>query len=1600
MNLHFMKITKTQRHRIGRKFFALMLIVVTQIQYFPLGTVLAQTASESALEEQAEATMSAAIKKLSPEQSLTNLSGLTVKKTLPTLPSFYMLPRHRGSSLVLGVQSQSNASAAIARPAAVQKLSKKHFKSNEDIAFSIANAHNQQLDISVLNPDGNEADVEIAKEEHMDSQIYTIAPRTTHFKPGKYTLIVEDANNNTSKQDFTWGVLAINTNKSIYTPNERVDIAIAVLNESGEMVCDARVELEVTGPNNLSAKLSTKEKSIIVNSECTSHAMTLKPDYEAHIQTEGVGYYTLRLTAESKNGVFSITDGFEVKESLPFEVERTSATRIYPPHTYPVIIGIKANQDFTGTVNEIVPGDFVVTHDKDLQGYDSIERVALASEEKAVLGATVPSIIMPFKGDYPVSLGFGDHLIDEQQKDLYAQFGVVGHDGIDFDMPTGTEIIAVDDGEILIAEESDYGNTVVIQHKWGKSYYGHLSDSKVSQHDKVKKGEIIALSGNSGITTGPHLHFGIKPEQHDTDNGYYGKIDPSFYLGLKPQLSSVLGVSTSTQEDGDHAAPDLSQAENDNMQLLTWRVNLKKGDTIRLGYNYKAPEISPQFYTVGPATFVSRDGEKVFQEERAWQIAADAIGGQTVLYFHTEASDFNSASGSAVMGLPEANTTTAITEGIGVGFTGYPCKATNVVAGTTEVEVDMDGAGGTTGEKCVHSFFSSPVGQAMTIEIGDTLIATTSAGTLGNGNTADVRPIVNFYRYVSSNGTYEQFGRLQGTLITAATAVTAQTIIGAANNTRTFAAADRIVIVLTVDVTALDTSGASDDRYAMDFDKTSFPGGVTIYHPVIAPSKPDLTGTADDDFNPTIGSAGSFASDAKVVNASKWYWGTSTGRYSLGGNGTGNASGSAQWLRLENAAPASGLSNFGSTPTNTYVYQPADTNASGSGTITTVVNSSMPLTEGNTSGLLLWRSNTDYLIVQASSSGTARFVSTNNSGTINNPNTLSSTFNRIWLRWTKTRTTYTASYSTDGTTFTDVGTFAHGTTFTRVGLTVYSNSASTNYSGAFEYFDYNIGNASYTQGRYRWYENADQIQPTTALNGILENETTALTNTSPIRLRVNQTAASYNLPATAQAYKLQYTTDINSSWTDVADRWCNDTSNVTCTSDWTTRRKITFDNSALVENLTNFPVMVKLSSASGNIDFDKTKFGGEDIRFVDASDPNTVLPHEIEEWNEPAGEAIVWVKVPQIDAGSTTDHMWMYYGNGSISDGQDSDNTWDSDFEAVWHMDETSGTTIDDSTALARNGTKKSATEPGSITGKVDGAQNFDGTDDFVNAGTTIDLSGTAAMTLSAWVDLDTAPAVRDLILSNYDAGTAGEWWFAIDVNRNISFLRECGAFGTLSNSLIPLNTLTHVTATYDGTSLRIYIDGVLDKTAADSCSITNTAVETMIGAGDNGATSENNFDGIIDEARISTAARSGDWIKAEYLSQIDAMNTFGSEETQTAVWKFNSNVTPAHGAQITTNLLSTSTATAKESYTESNPTALNPAAIAVGETAEWDFALDPSNATAGTTYYFRMVLSDGTSNDFTYSVYPAITIGPSLESLMLRQKFFTTQGVRMPFQL
>ncbi len=111
------------------------------------------------------------------------------------------------------------------------------------------------------------------------------------------------------------------------------------------------------------------------------------------------------------------------------------------------------------------------------------------------------------------------------------------HTGLDFSADIGTDVYATGDGFVEALENSSwgYGMCIVINHGYGyKTRYAHLSSFKVRQGQKIKRGELIGLVGNTGKSTGPHLHYEVEMNGNKINpiNFFHSDLSPEEYQKL------------------------------------------------------------------------------------------------------------------------------------------------------------------------------------------------------------------------------------------------------------------------------------------------------------------------------------------------------------------------------------------------------------------------------------------------------------------------------------------------------------------------------------------------------------------------------------------------------------------------------------------------------------------------------------------------------------------------------------------------------------------------------------------------------------------------------------------------------------------------------------------------------------------------------------------------------------------------------------------------------------------------------------------------------------------------------------------------------------
>ncbi len=121
------------------------------------------------------------------------------------------------------------------------------------------------------------------------------------------------------------------------------------------------------------------------------------------------------------------------------------------------------------------------------------------------------------------------------------------HSGMDFTANTGTPIYATGDGVIAEANANQrgYGNRIEINHGFGyRTLYAHLSKYNVKAGAKVKRGDVIGYVGNTGASTGPHLHYEVIKNSAKIDpiNFFYSDLNPAEYAQMI-ELSSQINQS-------------------------------------------------------------------------------------------------------------------------------------------------------------------------------------------------------------------------------------------------------------------------------------------------------------------------------------------------------------------------------------------------------------------------------------------------------------------------------------------------------------------------------------------------------------------------------------------------------------------------------------------------------------------------------------------------------------------------------------------------------------------------------------------------------------------------------------------------------------------------------------------------------------------------------------------------------------------------------------------------------------------------------------------------------------------------------------------------
>lgn len=306
--------------------------------------------------------------------------------------------------------------------------------------------------------------------------------------------------------------------------------------------------------------------------------------------------------------------------------------------------------------------------------------------------------------------------------------------------------------------------------------------------------------------------------------------------------------------------------------------------------------------------------------------------------------------------------------------------------------------------------------------------------------------------------------------------------------------------------------------------------------------------------------------------------------------------------------------------------------------------------------------------------------------------------------------------------------------------------------------------------------------------------------------------------------------------------------------------------------LTDFPLLIDVSTLSSDWK-SEVQSDGADIRLTKGDD--TELPYDLIDWvyNAGAPTGLIRVKWSGTMASSGTQNVrvWAGYTGGTAvaydaTETYGSDNAYDSSREAYWP----NGCTTD-RTSNGWDGSAQGGVSAGGATGKIGNATDYDGSDDYadITGSTSADFMGTGAFTFGGWIEFQGSSS----LLSAMSIGRSFRQIYIHSRNSgaDIAVYRDKVHGGKELLGTLP-SGWAHVVGTYDGSTLRLYIDGTEDSNVSDTFSLSSAANTTWkLGAG---ADSSGVWDGLLNEMFLDTVARSADWIAQEY-AQSDSQSTF-----------------------------------------------------------------------------------------------------------------------------
>lgn len=318
------------------------------------------------------------------------------------------------------------------------------------------------------------------------------------------------------------------------------------------------------------------------------------------------------------------------------------------------------------------------------------------------------------------------------------------------------------------------------------------------------------------------------------------------------------------------------------------------------------------------------------------------------------------------------------------------------------------------------------------------------------------------------------------------------------------------------------------------------------------------------------------------------------------------------------------------------------------------------------------------------------------------------------------------------------------------------------------------------------------------------------------------------------------------------------------------------DDAKVPSTQTNFPVLVSVTDNAlktvGN-GGQVQNSSGYDIRWYSDSGLTSAINFELESFDGTAGTIVFWVSVASLTGtggGDTT--FYCGIGDAALNTNASSTGTWDSNFRSVYHLaDNAANTTVHESTSNAFTGTAGTNTSNLASTGQIGSGFLGDLTNAVTNGDTTV-VHHTDPFTISAWFKTTDDTLNGQVIAAYYDFAGNG---FDLKYSTNQTFYGSLYYNGAqiinygVPNGSVFQNIWYHATITYDGSASGAgaygYVNGGTQTAGSGSLpsgTSFGNSLRMLVQPG------LSQLKGSLDEVRISSIARSADWIATEYNNQ------------------------------------------------------------------------------------------------------------------------------------